>query len=101
MEISDTERLRAYKAAAEILVRRYLGPKWKVKWDRSKKTFGTCSWLEITLSKPKALAGTADELVDTIYHEISHGLTYFEKKSHGPMWSAVAKELGVSTRKAA
>jgi len=91
--------MHVFQTAAKILIAEHLGPKWKLRWHHGLATFGTCYCSErlITLSKPLAREGSMREAMDTLGHEIAHGLVGDEDggDDHGPKWRAMAKRLHV------
>jgi SprT-like family len=79
------------------LVNTYL-PGWKVHSTLSTDFFGECIGDDqvIELSIPLGEAGTLIDFLETVLHEIAHGLTWNEKIPHGPKWKKMCKSLGCS-----
>lgn len=68
---------------------------WVFVWSTSKTKFGTCNFPRhiITLSEPLAKVNTADEVQDTILHEVAHALAGPAAR-HGSEWKAMAIRVG-------
>jgi predicted SprT family Zn-dependent metalloprotease len=83
---------------ARSLVRFYL-PGWKVQITQNVDCFGQCLGDNeiIELSAPLAEVGTITEFLETVLHEIAHGLTWQEEKAHGPKWKKMCRLLGCPT----
>lgn len=87
-----------YEAIARALVRTHL-PEWRVRWTGDIDFFGEAiDGDTIELSLPLAEAGTLVEFLETVLHEIAHGLTWTEKASHGPRWKAQCRRFGIAPR---
>ena len=78
---------------------------WKLKMVHSKSFAGRCrtryfhklpsrSNGEIELSIDYMEVFPYEEVLDTILHEIAHGLVPNDVKSHGPEWKHMAKSIG-------
>ena len=67
---------------------------WAFYFDNAKLRFGVCRTFkqEIALSKYLTQLNNEEEVIDTILHEIAHGLTPGHK--HNNTWKHVAKEIG-------
>lgn len=100
MKISDVEKL-----ALEIMAKHGMkAPYWKLKFIKNKSVAGRCyksNWNgkrnlsgRIELSIPYVEAFGMNEVVETIRHEVAHGLTDPKYRSHGPEWKANAKLVG-------
>jgi predicted SprT family Zn-dependent metalloprotease len=83
---------------ARSFVRFYL-PGWKVRFTQDVESFGQCLGDEelIELSLPLAEVGTITDFLETVLHEIAHGLTWQEEKAHGPKWKKMCRLLGCPT----
>lgn len=82
---------------AEALIAEHGLTEWKFGWKNAKNIYGRC-WhakKEITLSKFFAKYATAEEIEDTILHEIAHALVG-TGHGHGPVWKAKAREIGAN-----
>jgi len=68
---------------------------WSFEWDRAMTSLGSCSHGRrvITMSKPLAKVNTADEMMDTLLHEIAHALVG-PQVGHGREWRSMARKLG-------
>lgn len=69
---------------------------WSVSLDRAKTRAGKCSYRmkTIFLSKHYISTSSADDIRDTILHEIAHALTPGE--GHSALWKSKAIEIGCS-----
>lgn len=69
---------------------------WSFSLDRAKTRAGKCSYRKKTiyLSKHYVSASNADDVKDTILHEIAHALTPGD--GHGARWKSKAIEIGCS-----
>jgi SprT protein len=83
---------------AEKLARHHIQthlPGWSFGWDSSKRMFGRCWYQSKHISLSKILVEINDQaaVLDTIFHEIAHGLAG-RAAGHGPDWQKVAMRLG-------
>ena len=84
---------------AKELLRRHGLPEWHFHFDRARRRFGCCH-LErkfITLSAPLTFLNDADQVRDTILHEIAHALAPGD--GHGRKWKAVCQCIGASPKR--
>jgi predicted SprT family Zn-dependent metalloprotease len=67
---------------------------WSLVFDRSARRFGACSTQRrrISLSWKLVMLNSADEVRDTILHEIAHALT--PGAGHGRAWKAMCERIG-------
>jgi predicted SprT family Zn-dependent metalloprotease len=67
---------------------------WRFAFDHARRRFGRCDYTNrrITLSRALTFLNSADEVRDTLLHEIAHALTPGAK--HGPRWRAKCREIG-------
>lgn len=81
---------------ARELIEQHLGRGWRIEWNDSDRLFGGCqpNRRAIQLSRHFVRRCSRDEVVDTILHEIAHGLTPSGVKPHGAEWQAAAQRLG-------
>src|SRR5690606_29785254 len=72
---------------------------WTVKFSGASRRLGSCYYGKklIRLSRHHVLAGSDDEVMNTIRHEVAHALAGRGAK-HGPEWKAWAVKLGTSPR---
>jgi predicted SprT family Zn-dependent metalloprotease len=84
----------AEKTAVELM-EHYL-PGWTFVWNDTKSFMGQCcnKTKVINLSKTFTLHRTLPETLDTILHEIAHGMTPTKYKPHGAEWKSQAVMLG-------
>lgn len=70
---------------------------WCFDWDRAQVRFGCCHFQTktITLSYKLVSSNSADEVLNTILHEIAHALAG-PRHGHGGEWRALAVSIGCS-----
>lgn len=68
---------------------------WTFAFDRAKTRAGQCRFdrREISLSRHLTALHSADQVRDTVLHEIAHALAG-PKQGHGPAWQEVAIRVG-------
>ena len=68
---------------------------WSFSFNRRKQSLGLCNYTakRIELSSLFVVRNDADEVVDTVRHEIAHALAG-RKAGHGPAWAAVCCRIG-------
>lgn len=81
---------------------------WAFGFGRGKRTLGTtrvragASTGVVRVSRHLVTAGTPAMLRDTLLHELAHALAYQRHgrraMNHGPLWRAVAREVGAEPR---
>lgn len=89
--------------AAHTMLRHGLNG-WAFGFGRGKRTLGTTRVRSgaavgtIRLSRHLIAAGDDDRVRDTLLHEVAHALAYHrhgrKAMNHGPLWRAVAREVG-------
>lgn len=81
---------------ARELIDRHLGRDWRLEWNDSDRQFGGCqpNRRAIQLSRHFVRRYGRDEVLDTILHEIAHGLAPGRVKPHGREWRTIAESLG-------
>ena len=89
----------AARTLAERLLREHGLTSWRLVFDRAKTRAGVCRFhqREIGLSGPLTRLHSADEVRDTILHEIAHALVG-PMHQHDAVWRAQAADLGCSTK---
>lgn len=87
--------------AKKALVKHGLADKgWVFKWDkRATKRFGQCRYYrkEIGISNQLASLNKAEDVFDTVLHEIAHALASvrgFVRARHGIEWQRICVEIG-------
>lgn len=72
---------------------------WQFKLDNAKRRMGVCRrhTRTIGISKPNVLVNSEDVVLDTILHEIAHALLP-PGCNHGPVWQAMAREVGAEPK---
>lgn len=70
---------------------------WKFRWDNAVQRLGSCNYRDktITLSRPMTKASTAEQVMDTIRHEVAHALAG-PTAGHGRAWKIIALRLGAN-----
>ena len=71
--------------------------RWSLIFDSAKRRAGLCRYdtRTISLSRPLTALYSADEVRETVLHEIAHALAG-PKAGHGPAWRRVAREIGAT-----
>jgi len=67
---------------------------WSFRFDHARRRFGSCRYGQrvITLSRPLTLLNNAEQVRDTILHEIAHALSPGD--GHGLAWKAACHRIG-------
>lgn len=70
---------------------------WKFTTNRRKRALGICNYTKktIEISEHYLAVNTADQILDTITHELAHAIAGSEA-NHGAQWKRVHKALGGS-----
>jgi predicted metal-dependent hydrolase len=91
--VTTEEKFRILDAFARVLVRRHLGPAWRVRWGKALTSYGSCTPATkvITLSRPLSMRCGIPDFRDTVLHEIAHGLA--PNTGHGKKWKKVCEHL--------
>jgi predicted SprT family Zn-dependent metalloprotease len=86
----------AYADALRLL-REHRLDDWHVDFDLAKRRAGVCRYRDkvISLSAPLVRLHDADEVRQTILHEIAHALAG-PRAGHGARWRAIAQQVGAS-----
>lgn len=94
MHLDDAE------AMALSLMRAHGLQDWRFAFDRAKTRAGICRYGSRTIGLSRTLTAlhTADEVRDTILHEIAHALAGLEH-GHGPVWRTQALAIGCSAQR--
>jgi predicted SprT family Zn-dependent metalloprotease len=92
MDLGDAEAL-AHRLMAEHQLNG-----WVFRFDHARRRLGACRYSDqcISLSKPLTLLNPESVVRDTLLHEIAHALTPGAK--HGPVWRAMARQIGATPR---
>lgn len=74
-----------------------LSDEWTLRWDNAVQRLGSCNHRDkvITLSRPMTKAGTAEQVMDTVRHEVAHALAG-PGAGHGRAWKIIAMRLGAT-----
>jgi len=94
--VTDTGlTLEAVEALARDLMNQHHLEEWTFGFDKAVTRFGCCHWTKkrITLSRALTPMIPADEVRDTILHEIAHALCS-RQAHHGAEWKAMAVKVG-------
>ena len=87
MDVNEAERI------ARALMDQHGLVDWTFAFDRACRRFGAC-WYKrrrITLSRPLTELNAAEEVRDTLLHEIAHALS---PGGHTPAWKATCVRIG-------
>lgn len=92
MNLSIAEKL------ATTQIERYC-PDYTFKWDNAKRRRGLCSYSKRTIQMSRVFVShnDAEQVMDTIMHEIAHALVG-PGHGHGEVWKAKARQLGATPR---
>ena len=73
---------------------------WDFRFDRAKRRAGLCRFDDrvISLSRYLTQLHDAEQVRDTVLHEIAHALAGPEA-GHGPTWQAKARQVGARPRR--
>lgn len=84
----------AFHLANELMTQHGL-QEWTFVWDRAKRRFGQCRYVEkqISLSRPLVALNSETQVRDTILHEIAHALAG-AGHGHSKHWKEVAASIG-------
>lgn len=93
----DQERLAEVSRLAEELIHRHGLAGWSFQFNDASRQAGRCAYAirVISLSRLFCLEAPADEVRDTILHEIAHALVGPEHH-HDSIWKATARSIGCS-----
>lgn len=73
---------------------------WEFKLDKAPRRLGLCNYRDkvISIGEYHATHDSAEQVLDTLKHEIAHAVAYLrgECDGHGPKWKAIAKLVGCS-----
>lgn len=91
----DQERLVEVSRLAEGLIHRHGLAGWSFQFNDASRQAGRCAYdiQVISLSRLFCLVAPADEVRDTILHEIAHALVGPEHH-HDSIWNATARSIG-------
>lgn len=89
MHLHDAEK------KARALMHQHGVGHWAFMFDNAKRRAGQCNYRKqrIQLSKHATTVRTAEQVTDTILHEIGHALAP-RGAGHGPEWVRVARSIG-------
>ena len=84
----------AARMARELMAQHGVGD-WTFTWNRRKRSLGLCRYRQrrIELSVHFVIANDAEQVRETILHEIAHALAG-EDAGHGPLWKAMCLRVG-------
>lgn len=97
-ELSPAERAEwcaRIEPYATALIREYLDASWSFRFDHARMRAGSCNYTrrQISLSRYVAPLMSAEEIQQTLLHEIAHALAG-ARSAHGPKWQRIAAEIG-------
>ncbi|WP_127507112.1 SprT-like domain-containing protein [Actinoplanes solisilvae] len=89
--------LHAARDLANGLIKRHRLTGWRLVFDNAKTRAGVCRFdrKEIGLSRPLVALYDAEQVTDTVLHEIAHALTG-PGHGHDRKWRATARRIGSS-----
>lgn len=104
---AGSEFAEVEERSAEAMLRHGLSG-WGFGFGRGKRTLGTtrvrpgASTGTVRLSRHLVLSGSEDRVRETLLHEIAHAVAFARHGrralNHGPLWRAVAREVGAAPR---
>ena len=91
----DRERLAEVSRLAEELIRRHRLAGWSFQFNDASRQAGRCVFdlRVISLSRLYCLEASAEEVRDTLLHEIAHALVG-PAHNHDSVWKAAARSIG-------
>ena len=95
----NRQRLHAVAAAARALMDRHGLSDWTLAFSESRTQLGQCVYAQrlIRIALQHALDGTAQDIKDTVLHEIAHAIAGPDV-GHGPAWKTIAARIGATPR---
>jgi predicted SprT family Zn-dependent metalloprotease len=93
-QVYSEKALRVRQLAQELLLRHGLAD-WTFAFNRRKRSLGFCRYATRTIELSIYLVehNGADEILDTLLHEIAHALVG-PGHGHGPAWKRKCREIG-------
>src|SRR5262249_23664084 len=93
-------QLKDIATRAHDLLRRHQLPQWGFQFDNGTTRAGCCHYRTqvITLAYEFARRAPAEEITDTLLHEIAHALVG-QRHHHDEVWRAKAQAIGCSGRR--
>lgn len=84
---------------ARMFMDRYGLSEWRLDFDRARRRAGVTKYIDHTISLSSLIVPlcTAEQVRDTVLHEIAHALVGPEC-GHGPVWKQMAVMVGASPR---
>ena len=97
---TQDDPLAAVTDQAQELLRQHGLPDWRFRFDHGSRRAGCCRFdrREISLARQFALVAPAEEILDTLLHEIAHALVG-KKHNHDAVWRAKAMAIGGTGRR--
>ncbi len=97
---ADQQRLSDCVATAESLVKKHGLDGWGFQFDNAQRRAGSCNYSTrvISLSRLYCLKASADQIRDTILHEIAHALAG-PKHNHDAKWKSIARQIGCTAER--
>lgn len=91
------EKLTEVARQADQLLEQYGLSEWRFTYDNANKRAGSCNHHKQTISIAEQFCLTvdADQIADTLLHEIAHALVGVQH-GHNKVWRAKAREIGCS-----
>ena len=93
----NRRRLEAISQEAELLLQKHGLSDWRFIFDEASRRGGVCKYTtkEIGIAEDFALHASAEEVTDTLLHEIAHALVGV-RHHHDEVWYQKAIEIGCS-----
>ncbi len=99
---SRATRLKEVAGQARELMDRHGLAKWSLRFSSARKRLGECRSEQrlILISRAHAATDSAEQITDTILHEIAHALAG-PGVGHGPAWKRIARQIGATPKSSA
>ncbi len=94
------EKLTATAQLADRLLEQHGLKEWRFTYDNANKRAGSCDHTRqiISMAEQFCLTVDADQIADTLLHEIAHALVG-ARHGHDAIWQAKAREIGCSAER--
>ena len=96
---NGAERLNSVAEMARRLMDEHGLTDWTLAFGEARRRLGDCHFRHhvIRISRTHALAGSEEQIRDTVLHEIAHAIAGHEA-GHGPLWKATARRIGATPK---
>lgn len=91
----QNDSLAEAQTLAQALIGQYLDESWSFRFDHARMRAGSCNYArrQISLSRHLVPLMTAEQVDQTLRHEIAHALAG-QRAGHGAAWRRVAAQIG-------